>query len=567
MPDPKAPAAFDTDVIVVGAGPIGLTTACALRHHGVRVRLLEEQSEPSRFSKANNLWSRPQELLSGIDVLEPISQNSYKVDRINVLLNGHPLDSVRVADVESPFPSVLYTGQNVIERKLAESLKAKGGAVERGMRVVEIEPDADGVSVTVVASSGDGEDEKIGRAERLRCRYLVGADGVKGTVRKALGLDFEREKLPGRANRTIDAKLRWRRSTEPNQIWFFTYHNGFAGILPVWGGYHRLFFLEDEAIVPERDPTLEEMQARAREVIGDETIELSDPIWTSHSRFQHGVARAYGKGRVLLAGDAGHHNLPIGGQGMNAGLHDAVGVAWRLTMALEGYTSPLLLGSYSLERRGIHVELDAQQTKGFDQLEYRNKVEDAALDFVGSALPNLGSKIFGGDDLQQLSVRYRESPLSEDHLGGLREILRRNVPHPGDRAPDAEVVAPDGSATTLFAHLYNPDGRTWGWRLLLFDGRKTEAGADLLRAAEAVATWSPVRPCFVLAAPPLPGVDAGETPRLFDLDGQAHGAFSLEGVPALVLVRPDGHIAFRAPADRTELLRRYCERIFARGEG
>ena len=569
MPNTNASTPFDADVIIVGAGPIGLIAACALRHHGVSVRLLEERPEPSKDSKANNLWARPQELLAGIGARDAIAQNSYQVTRINVVLDKVPLEQdnqVKTQGTPTPYPNVLYTGQNVIEKTLIQVLEARGGKVERRMKVVEIAQDDEGVDVTVVASS-EGDEEGTGQAQRLRCRYLIGADGIEGTVRKALGLDFERQRLPDRANRSMDAKLEWRRSTKPDQIWFFVYHNGFAGILPVWGGYHRLFFLEDEEIVPDRDPTLEEMQARAREVTGDPTVTLSDPIWTTYSRFQHGVSKEYSKGRVFLAGDAGHENLPIGGQGMNSGIHDAVTVAWRLAMALRGHVAPVMLESYGEERHGVHESLDGQQTKGFRQLEYRNRVEDAALDLLGRTLPNLGTKIFGGDDLQQLSVSYPKSPLSEDHLGGLREALHKNVVHPGDRAPDAEVVDRKGEAVTLFSHLYNPDGQTYGWCLLLFDGRRTDAGTDLLRAAEAAAPWSWVRPRLVLAAPPLPEVEASAVAPLFDLDGQAHSAFSLEGVPALVLVRPDGHIAFRGPADRPDLLAAYCERVFGKASG
>lgn len=151
-----------------------------------------------------------------------------------------------------------------------------------------------------------------------------------------VGLDFEPTKLPGRMNRQGDAKLSWRRSLEPDQLWFFYYEKGLAGVLPVWGGYHRLFSLADDTGIPDRDPTLEELQEIAREVTGDETLTLSDPQWLTHSRFQHGHSKSYAAGRLLLAGDAGHLSLPIGGQGMNSGFHDAIEIAWRLAMAIRG---------------------------------------------------------------------------------------------------------------------------------------------------------------------------------------------------------------------------------------
>lgn len=119
---------------------------------------------------------------------------------------------------------------------------------------------------------------------------------------------------------------------------------------------------------------------------------------------------------MLLAGDAGHKTLPIGGQGMNAGFHDAVGAAWRLAMVLANDATPALLGSYGVERRRAHAELDEQQAKGFQRLMYRGRLADAALGAVADVLSDIGSRMFGGDDLQQLSVAYPDSPLSRERL-------------------------------------------------------------------------------------------------------------------------------------------------------
>jgi len=557
---------FDVDVIIIGAGPIGLTTACALAHHGVAFRLFEQRQEPLPHSRANNLWARPQELLASIGVRDALAAKSYCVTQVDTLLNGHPVDPVHIADVESPFPGVLYSGQDVIETTLIEQVAARGAAVERGYRLIGFEQDDEGVTVTLAVMSGNAPDadpnadQPTGETQTLRCRYLVGADGGDSIVRKTLNLDFEPEQLPHCMNRQVDAKLSWRRSTDFDKLWFFYYPHGFCGVLPVWGGYHRLFFLADDAGVPDRDPTLEEIQAIAREVTEDDTLTLSDPIWLTHSRFQHGVAAQYASGRVLLAGDAGHRTLPIGGQGMNAGLHDAIAVAWRLAMVLKGRAMPVLLESYDLERGGEHRALDARQRNGFENSVYRGRLKDAAMNVAARVVPTIGTLIQGSDDLQQLSVAYPDSPLSKDHLGGrLRQLLGRDIPRAGARAPDAQVVAADGTSTSLFAHLYNPDGWTWGWALLAFDGRQRDALASLRAACSLVQTWEWVRPRLVLSAANPAHADAI---ALSDLDGVAHAAYGVTDEPALILVRPDGHIAFRGPAAQPELLRTYCEAVF-----
>ncbi|WP_428970050.1 FAD-dependent monooxygenase [Sphingomonas sp. Xoc002] len=555
---------FDADVIIVGGGPIGLTTACALGHHGVDCLLIEQRHDVKEWSRANNLWARPQELLASIGVRDAIAANAYDITQVNTLLNGRVVDPVVIADVPSPYGPVLYSGQDVIERTLAEQARAKGARIERGRKLTGFVQDDDGVTLTIVDVGDDDETEVAGTERTLRCRYMIGADGAKGFVRRELGLDFVPDKLPNCMNRQVDAKLSWRRSTDFDHLWFFYYPRGFCGVLPVWGGYHRLFFLADDTGIPDRDPTLEEMQAIAREVTEDETLTLTDPTWLTHSRFQHGASAHYAKGRVLLVGDAGHLSLPAGGQGMNSGFHDAIGVAWRLAMMLAGTGDPVLLDSYDHERGGEHRRLDAQQVRGFQNSVYRGKVKDAVMDVAARFLPNIGTLIQGSADLQQLTVGYPDSPISEDHLGSVRDLLSRHAPKAGERAPDAKLVAADGASTTLFAQLYNPDGQSWGWTLLAFDGRNPDAMPTLRKAIATVTSWEWVRPRLVLGAS-VPEADDAMT--LSDLDGEAHTAYGINDEAALVLVRPDGHIAFRGRADRPDLLHAYCKRVFADPNG
>jgi 2-polyprenyl-6-methoxyphenol hydroxylase-like FAD-dependent oxidoreductase len=546
---------IDADVIVVGAGPIGLTTGCALRHHGVDCLILEQREEPKPYSRANNLWARPQELLASIGLRDALAEKAYPVFRINSVFFGKPTEPVALDDTASPFARVLYSGQDVIETTLADAYKQRGGQIRRGVRVTQVAQDAHGVTLGYTEDA-DGK----GPTQQLRCRYVVGADGNEGTVRKSIGDDLRTDAFGGRMNRQIDARLSWRRPVDPDQLWFFYFETGFCGVMPVWGGYHRIFVLMDDEGVPDRDPTLDEMIALAREVTGDESLSLSDPIWCTHSRFKHGVAPRYAEDRIFLVGDAGHFTLPIGGQGMNAGIHDAVEVAWRLAMALGGAAGPAILSSYSGERQGEHARLDKQQAQGFRQLMYRGRAADVALQAGSRLLPNIGSLIQGTDDLQQISVRYPDSPLNGDHMGAVEKLIHRGEPRAGDRAPDATVHLAGGATGTLFGQLYNPGGQSWGWSLLAFDGAQEGPLERLTDAVRAVAAWSFIHPCVISGHPGTEAV-LGAT-MLFDLDLYAHRAFGFDGRPALVLVRPDGHIAFRAPADRVDLLLEYCRSVF-----
>lgn len=118
---------FDADVIVIGAGPIGLTTGNALRHHDVSCLLLEERTDVKAYSRANNLWARPQELLAGIGLRDVLAENSYAIHTINFFVNGTSTTPIPIADVASPYPKVLYSGQDVIERTLTDTFEDRGG--------------------------------------------------------------------------------------------------------------------------------------------------------------------------------------------------------------------------------------------------------------------------------------------------------------------------------------------------------------------------------------------------------------------------------------------------------
>ena len=557
----------DVDVIIVGAGPIGLTLACALQHHGVSFRILEQKKGQSTDSKGHNLIARSQELLASIGVLDPLAKRAYRSPVVQILLEQRPFARTEDQGQGSPYNAALFSSQGAIEKVLSGVLADAGNHVEHGRQVTSFE-EREGSVLVRVGDTPETEDDAGLPMEELRCRFLVGADGVKGLVRKTLGLDFEPEVMRNRATRQIDAKLSWRRSTNFDQAWFFLYPNGLAGVMPVWEGVYRLFFLEDEALVPQRDPTLEEMVRHAREVIGDETFTMTDPVWFSWGTFKHGVAPAFSKGRVYLAGDAGNTALPIGGQGMNTGLHDAVGLAWRLAMVLAGVGGQDILGSYGGERQGAHAALDKQQTKGFNQLMYhRGSAVDALAQGISGIVPNLTSKVFGGDDLDQLSLSYPDSSLSEDHFSSINP-KRQGAPRAGARAPDARLTDAKGRDTTLFEQIYNPDGLSWGWRLLAFDGADRTSHTGLMKGLERVSHFPFIKPQMVIADVRTPKDNGEQHSQLYDFDELGHRAYDLAGTPALVLIRPDGHIAFRAPADLSKHLEAYCSRIFTGpGEG
>ncbi|MCD2188150.1 FAD-dependent oxidoreductase [Actinomycetospora soli] len=198
------------DVLVVGAGPVGLVLAAALAHYGVRADVVDRRTAPRDSSRANNLWARPQELLAAVGLRDLLARGAHEVVRAEFVIEGRPVDTVRFTDAASPYPAVLYGSQAGIERRVREVLADQGRPVQGGTRLESLEQDDDGVDVVL-----RGDD---GTVARRRYRYVVGADGADSAVRTAVGLDVRPDgHIAFRAGHDDAARLTayWRRIVGP----------------------------------------------------------------------------------------------------------------------------------------------------------------------------------------------------------------------------------------------------------------------------------------------------------------------------------------------------------------
>ena len=544
-----AEAQTDCAVLIVGAGPAGLTLANELHRWSVPFRIVDKKVEPERYSKACNLWPRSQEVFAAIGVLERLLERSAPLHTFSLHGYGKLLGHIAMDRRPSPYGTPAFIGQNTIEQVLSSHLDEIGASVERGTTVVEIADQGDHVEAVLERAGGE--------REVVRARWLVSCEGGASIARKIAGLDFEPERLKNRFIRQIDARLRWSRSLRVGHASFFLKSDGYMGILPLPGGYHRMFVLSDDAGAPaERDPTLEEMQTILREVAEDPAAELSDPVWFSHGRFSHGVAPRFRQSRIMLAGDAGHMTLPIYGQGMNTGMQDVFNLGWKLAYVIRGWAPETLLDSYDAERRPVREKLNTEQTRVFHAIAEPSRLRQRIIHRIGAAALFKGPAQHFVRRSSQLDVAYPDSPLNHDGVRG------RNGVKAGERAPDAVLVEADGLGTTsLFKAIYGQR-----WTLLLFDGGRGDVGYAVTSVADVLASWPQVALRPVLAAPCVGG--SVVTPEsFFDLDRFAHQAYGLER-PTLVLVRPDGYVAFRGAdtegARLGDYLRRHLTSVSSR---
>lgn len=558
-PDPTG-RGTDAEVVVVGGGPVGLTLAVDLARHGVAVRVLEARPDPETRSKACNLWPRTQEVLDALGVLSAMRERALVATGVVVTGYGRHLGELALGGRPSPHPAPLLIEQAEVERILDERLAQLGVRVDRGTRTLSVVERAGAVDVRAV---GPGD-----RPVRLTARYVVACDGAAGATAAQVGLPVRDTLLPGRMIRQVDARLDWARTTDTGRLWFFLTDDGVCGVLPLPQGRHRVFVAGSSEGVPEREPTDDEVQDALRRAAGDPTARLHDVVWRSSGRFGYGVAPAFRSGRVLLAGDAGHHTVPIGGQGMNTGVQDAANLGWKLAAVLRG-APDLLLDSYAVERHAVRSALAEEQAASFRRLFHPGRLQRALLPLIAPLVLRGGRSIdLPGRDFAQLDIAHPTGPLTLPAPGRRALPRSRRGPRPGDRAPDAPVVDPaTGRDTTLFEVLYGP-GRPAPvvptWTLLAFDdggGPATPDPAGRLRPGTGPTDTGAQALALVRVAVAMPPV-GGRGRVLLDLDRYAHRAYRIRGA-TLVLVRPDGHLAARVAADAagTARLVEHLERL------
>ena len=316
------------DVIVAGGGPTGAMLAAELRLHDVRVLVLEKETEPVSHVRVLSMHTRTLELMAMRGLLDRFLERGRR----------RPVGGVFAA-IDKPAADGYLLGlpQPILVRLLEEHAIELGAEVRRDRAVTGFAQDDDGVTV------------ELAGGERLRTRYLVGCDGARSTVRKQLGVGF-----PGEPSRNDTLMGEVAVAMPPDEI--------AARVAEVGDKRFMLRPFGDEVysvVVPcagvsERaePPTIEDFRQELRAIAGTD-FGVHSPRWLSRFGDATRLAERYRVGRVLLAGDAAHIHPPIGGQGLNLGVQDAVNLGWKLAAQVRGWAPETLLDTYHAERRPV----------------------------------------------------------------------------------------------------------------------------------------------------------------------------------------------------------------------
>jgi 2-polyprenyl-6-methoxyphenol hydroxylase-like FAD-dependent oxidoreductase len=416
----------DRLVLIVGAGPTGLVLALWLTRLGVRVRIIDKTAEPGTTSRAVAVQARTLEFYRQIGLSDAVVEAGVKVAAANFWARGLKVARVplgRMGEGLSPFPYALTYPQDAHERLLIERLDALGVNVERRTELVRFDQHPERVRAVLKRSDGT---EQICEAA-----YLAGCDGAHSTVRETLATGFPGGTYSGLFYvADVDAAG----PATDGEIHVDLEEADFLAVFPL-KGTGRLRLIGPASWEPEREHrelTFDDVGERA---IKNLKLTVAKVNWFSTYRVHHRVAARFCEGRAFLLGDAAHVHSPVGGQGMNTGIGDAVNLAWKLAAVLNGGAHDSLLATYEPERIGFARRLVATTDRGFILVTKQGVVARwVRTRFVPLIAPLLfrmaAVRRFLFRTVSQIGVNYRNSPLSAGAAGAVRG---------GDRLPWVEI--------------------------------------------------------------------------------------------------------------------------------
>lgn len=497
-----------TDVLIVGAGPAGLTLACDLARRGVRHRIIDAADSGFSGSRAKGVQPRTLEVFDDLGLVDDILDHSLRYPLLGVHVGPLTIPWRMMARHEPtedvPHPETRLIPQYDTDACLRRRLEDLGGEVEFSTRLVAYEEKAGSGGVVVTVDGPRGE-------KTIRARYIVGADGGASAVRSQAGIAFVGDTDEGDrmivADVVVEGLSRNRWHIWPRKA------GRFVALCPLPGDRFQLMLRLKAGETPERDPAA--LDRMVREATGGAGLRVREVSWSSVFRPNVRLAERYRAGNAFLVGDAAHVHTPAGAQGLNTGVQDSYNLGWKLAQVLAGAPDGLL-DTYEDERRPV-----AARVLGLSSELYQGI----------SSRPLAAAK--RGDEERQLQLSYRGGPLAVEIIGGVNSTVRA-----GDRAPDARYRGRDGHTVALFDAFRGPH-----FTLLAVGDAAVEALAGV--------DW----PTGGAALEIVPVPTAGSS-----------GVMSTYGLqrPAHVLVRPDGHVAFVATREWQEALRRAIGQVGVR---
>ena len=515
-------------VLIIGAGPTGLTAALELSRMGISVRIVDKMPQPATSSRAIGVQARTLELFEQRGLVQEMLEKGNRGVAGSIYGEGKRIFRLEFAHNGSQYGYMLFISQAETEATLRRALEQHHVTIERGVEFIALAQSEHGDTVTAIVKHPDGS------LEEIHAEYLIDSEGAHSVSRTTLNLQFSgktRAEDYALGDLYIDGDI------PDSDFHIFSSQYGFMGLFPMGNRRFRLI-ASNPLSKPGKDtvPSLEEIQ-KIYDQRSHIPARFHDMSWSSWFRINSRMVDHLRVGRVFLGGDSAHIHSPAGAQGMNTGIQDMINLCWKLALVLHGKADTKLLDTYEEDRVPVIRDV-LSKTEGLtdaigsESALFRSVFSHIAPWIVGTEVVQESST----ERMSQLSLHYRESPLSVSHHApaGLRA---------GDRVPNmpVQLVGGQGSATqgpaadTLF-HLLSTDRFT-----LLFANLK-DPDATHHAVQSALASWKDVvQTCSIAPAAAS--------------EAQFKGVFGTE--PSLTLVRPDGYAAFLGTDDSLDPLVRY----------
>ena len=498
----------DTQVLIVGAGPTGLVLATWLTHLGVRVRILDKVMQSGTTSRALAVQGRTLELYRQVGLADAVVEAGHKVPAINLWVKGEKKVRVKIEDIGEglgPFPDPMIFPQDQHERLLIDKLKSQGVEVERGYELIDFDDDARGI--TARFKTNDGE------ILSLTADWIAGCDGARSAVRHRTGVEFRGGEY-GRIFYVADTEISGPVGDGELHVAMDT--EDFVAVFPMKGqGRARLV----GAVMPHLEGVELDWSDVSPDVLKRLKVTVDKVNWFSTYKVHHRVADRFRVGRAFLLGDAAHIHSPVGGQGMNTGIGDAINLAWKLAAVLKGAAPVRILDSYNDERVAFARKLVATTDQAFTIVSDPGKL--ARFGRV-EALPVLAPIAVRFEAARQFLYRT-VSQIGVNYHGGMLSAGGAGYVRGGDRLA---WIKPKPGAEDNFEPLDGLD-----WQVHVYG----EATADLKDICA------------------RRGLDLRE----FRWSDRAYAAGFMKN--AAYLIRPDGYVGLADPHAEAETLAWYLD--------
>jgi 2-polyprenyl-6-methoxyphenol hydroxylase-like FAD-dependent oxidoreductase len=403
------------DVLIVGAGPVGLTAAAELARYGLAVRVIDCSASSTQTSKALVIWSRTLELMDRMGCTSAFLEVGLRAHAASIRSGAAVLGHTRFEAIASAYNFALMIPQRDTERLLTAHLGTLGVTIEREVELISFAEASDHVEARLRHANG--------HEELLQVPWLVGCDGAHSTVRHTLAMEFHGSPQ-GDDWLLADVRLEGDGAPPDDEIATYLHRDGPFVVFPMPGERARVVATvgKTNPANPRPDPTLSDVQTLIDRRTGA-GFRATDPVWLTHFRINERKVTDYRRGRVFLAGDAAHIHSPAGGQGMNTGMQDAINLAWKLAMVVRRQASSALLDSYSTERTAVGDMVLRNAGRLTDMATLAHPAAQAARNLALRFLLGLHAvRDKMATTMSEIEIAYPDSPLSFGRHAGTRWV-------------------------------------------------------------------------------------------------------------------------------------------------